>query len=162
MCDAQNCMLLHCVAVTFCCITANACASWVVCLAVSGAFSQQHAECMLPLQPLSLPRFRQLEMSCYSTMVVDLFSSTDTLDTHCGLCKSPAGFHGVKFQRAVVYPSKDTMLNFICNLQIDPLHKFYTTLKQQRPDSEMAKKWYIATSPCLYKQARHSPPAMLG
>lgn len=60
-------------------------------------------------------------------------------------------------------PSKDTMLNqAICNLQIDPLHKFYTTLKQQRPDSEMAKKWYVATSPFLCNQARHSLPAMLG
>lgn len=27
--------------------------------------------------------------------------------------------------------------------EIDPLHKFYTTLKQQRPDSEMAKKWCL-------------------
>ncbi len=45
----------------------------------------------------------------------------------------------------------------ICKLQIDPLHKFYTTLKQQRPDSDMAKKWYVATSPCVYNQARHSP-----
>jgi hypothetical protein len=50
----------------------------------------------------------------------------------------------------------------MCKLQIDPLHKFYTTLKQQRPDSEMAKKWYVATSPCLCNQARHRPPAMLG
>ncbi|KAL0047295.1 hypothetical protein WJX82_000105 [Trebouxia sp. C0006] len=27
--------------------------------------------------------------------------------------------------------------------EIDPLHKFYTTLKQQRPDSDMAKKWCL-------------------
>ncbi len=49
----------------------------------------------------------------------------------------------------------------ICKLQIDPLHKFYTTLKQQRPDSEMAKKWYVDTSTCLCNQARRSLPAML-
>lgn len=97
-------------------------------------------------------------------MVVDLFSSTHTLDTHCGLCNSPAGFAGVKSQPAVGIPKQgyNDEPSFICNLQIDPLHKFYTTLKQQRPDSEMAKKWYVATSPCFYKQARHSLPAMLG
>lgn len=31
-------------------------------------------------------------------------------------------------------------------LQTDPLRKFYTSLLQQRPDSEMAKKWWVHTA----------------
>ena len=30
-------------------------------------------------------------------------------------------------------------------LQIDPLRRFYSTLREQRPDSEMAKKWSVPT-----------------
>ena len=31
-------------------------------------------------------------------------------------------------------------------LQIDPLRRFYSTLREQRPDSEMAKKWSVLLS----------------
>lgn len=29
----------------------------------------------------------------------------------------------------------------LCAVQVDPALKFYTSLRQQKPDSEMAKKW---------------------
>lgn len=33
----------------------------------------------------------------------------------------------------------------VCAVQIEPVYKFYTSLREQRPESDMAKKWYKCT-----------------
>ena len=33
----------------------------------------------------------------------------------------------------------------VCAVQIEPVYKFYTSLQEQRPESDMAKKWYNCT-----------------
>lgn len=56
---------------------------------------------------------------------------------------------GYKWPPAMSNGPNVKLVTWAVALQTDSLRKFYVSLQEQRPDSIMAKKWYVCTSSIL-------------
>ena len=94
---------------------------------------------------------RHLQRSAYlpADVVTGLVASTVArLDlSDCNNAAPACCMTDLHGQRRLLYLVSSSCINEndkrLCIVQTDPLHKFYTSLREQRPDSEMAKKWYV-------------------